>query len=59
MSLESAFAALAGLVFLGEMLGGIELFGCALVFAAVTLSQVPTFIENTRRRNALREAAMK
>ena len=59
MSLESAFAALAGLVFLGEMLGGIELFGCALVFAAVILSQVPTFIENTRRRNALREAAMK
>ena len=59
MSLESVFAALAGLVFLGEMLGPIELFGCALVFVAVILSQVPSFIENAQTRKKLREQAAK
>lgn len=50
MSLESVFAALAGLVFLGEVLGAIELFGCALVFAATIMAQVPSFIENAKSK---------
>lgn len=53
MSLESVFAALAGLVFLGEMLGAVELFGCALVFAAVIMAQVPSFIENAQAKKRL------
>lgn len=50
MSLEAVFAALAGLLFLGEALGGIELFGCMLVFAATILAQVPSFMENAQLR---------
>lgn len=42
MSLESVFAALAGWVILGEQLSGIEIAGCALVFAAVILAQWPS-----------------
>ena len=40
MSLESVFAALAGAVF-GERLSVNEIFGCALVFAAIILAQLP------------------
>ncbi len=40
MSLESVFAALAGWLLLGENLSLKELFGCALVFAAVISAQV-------------------
>ncbi len=40
MSLESVFAALAGAVF-GERLSGNEIFGCALVFLAIILAQLP------------------
>jgi drug/metabolite transporter (DMT)-like permease len=40
MSLESVFAALAGAVF-GERLTGSEIFGCALVFLAIILAQLP------------------
>ena len=50
MSLESVFAALGGWIILGERLGAVELLGCTLVFAAVMLSQVPTFIENVRKK---------
>ena len=50
MSLESVFAALGGWVILSEALSPIELMGCALVFAAVMLAQVPDFIENARRK---------
>lgn len=39
MSLESVFAVLAGWVLLGQTLSPTELFGCALVFAGVILSQ--------------------
>lgn len=52
MSLECVFAALAGWVLLGEVLGGIELFGCALVFVAVMMAQVPSFMENARAKAA-------
>ena len=41
LSLESVFSVLAGWVILGERLSGRELFGCALVFAAVLLAQLP------------------
>lgn len=42
LSLESVFSVLAGWIILGEKLSGRELFGCALVFAAVLLVQIPT-----------------
>jgi drug/metabolite transporter (DMT)-like permease len=50
MSLESVFAALGGWLILSEALTPVELLGCALVFAAVMLAQVPDFIENARRK---------
>lgn len=41
MSLESVFAALCGWLLLHETMSASELSGCALVFAAVILSQLP------------------
>ena len=41
MSLESVFAVLGGWVLLGQILSVRELAGCALVFAAVILAQIP------------------
>ncbi len=41
LSLESVFAALSGWLLLNETLSGRELVGCALVFAAVLLAQIP------------------
>ena len=41
MSLESVIAALAGWLILKETMTGWELVGCALVFAAVIISQIP------------------
>lgn len=41
LSLESVFSVLTGWVILGERLSERELFGCALVFAAVLLAQIP------------------
>jgi drug/metabolite transporter (DMT)-like permease len=41
LSPESVFSALAGWIILGQTLSGRELFGCALVFCAVVLSQLP------------------
>ena len=41
MSLESVFAALCGWAILGESMLPKELLGCALVFAAVILAQLP------------------
>ncbi len=43
MCLESVFAVLAGWVVLGEQLLPREYLGCALVFAAVILAQIPAF----------------
>lgn len=47
MSLESVFAALAG-AFFGERLSVNEIFGCALVFLAIILAQLP--VENLFKR---------
>ena len=41
MSLESVFSVLAGWVLLGQSLSAKELFGCALVFVAIVLAQLP------------------
>lgn len=41
MSLESVFAVLAGLVLMQERLSAWELIGCAVMFAAVILAQLP------------------
>lgn len=48
MSLESVFAALAG-AFFGERLSGREIFGCALVFLAIIIAQLP-FEKLVRRK---------
>ena len=42
LSLESVFAALAGWAILGQALSLRDLFGCALVFVAVILAQLPS-----------------
>lgn len=49
MSLESVFAALAG-AFFGERLLGREIFGCALVFLAIIIAQLP-FERLVRKKN--------
>lgn len=41
LSLESVFSVLAGAVILGDRLSGREYMGCALMFAAVVLAQIP------------------
>lgn len=41
LSLESVFSVLAGWVILGQALSPKELFGCALMFAAIILVQLP------------------
>lgn len=41
MSLESVFSVLAGWLLLDQSLSARELFGCALVFAAILLAQLP------------------
>ena len=50
MSLESVFAALGGWLILSEVLSPVEIGGCALVFAAVILSQVPDFLKARRAK---------
>lgn len=42
MSLESVFAVIAGAIILHETMSGRELFGCAVIFAAVILAQLPS-----------------
>lgn len=41
MSLESVFAVIAGALLLGERMSGRELAGCAVMFAAIVLVQLP------------------
>ena len=49
MSLESVVAAITGWLILKESMTLWELLGCALVFCAVVLSQIPTKYLNKRR----------
>ena len=49
MSLESVVAAITGWLILKESMTLWELLGCALVFCAVVLSQIPTKCLNKRR----------
>jgi drug/metabolite transporter (DMT)-like permease len=48
MSLESVFAVIFGVMILGETMTSWEILGCALVFAAVILSQVPIKSKNKK-----------
>ena len=41
MSLESVFSVVAGWIILNEKMGPRELFGCALMFVAIVLAQIP------------------
>lgn len=45
MSLESVFAALGGVIISGNMLSVNEVVGCALVFVAIIVAQIPEFIK--------------
>lgn len=42
MSLESVFSVIAGWLILGEKMGGRQLAGCGLIFAAILLAQIPS-----------------
>jgi drug/metabolite transporter (DMT)-like permease len=42
LSLESVFAALSGMVLLGESMTVKELLGCVIIFAAIIIAQLPT-----------------
>lgn len=41
LSLESVFAAISGFLFLHQVLSAREIFGCALIFLAIIISQLP------------------
>jgi drug/metabolite transporter (DMT)-like permease len=48
MSLEAVFAVLAGALLLGERMSGREALGCALMFAAILLVQLPDLRKKQR-----------
>ncbi len=50
MSLESVFSVLAGWIILHQTLSARELGGCALLFAAILLAQVPVGRKRDRRK---------
>ena len=50
MSLESVFAVIAGAFLLNEVMSGRELLGCAVIFAAVILAQLPSKEERMEKR---------
>ena len=41
MSMESVFAVLSGLIFLGEIMSGREVLGCCIMFFAFLVAQIP------------------
>lgn len=51
MSLESVFAVLAGIVVLGQIPSFKEGLGCALMFGAIVLAQLPERAGNTATKN--------
>ena len=50
MSLESVFAALGGWLILNNTLSAREFFGCALMFIAILLAQLPPFPKEKKRK---------
>ena len=48
MSMESVFAALAGWMIAGNALSVREIIGCALVFAAILIAQLPELLQNKK-----------
>lgn len=55
LSMESVVSMLAGWVILGQALNRRELLGCALVFGAVILVQLPDRKKKKRRKNMFRK----
>ena len=57
MCLESVFSALFGWVILGEVMTGRELFGCACVFLAAVLSELPlkSLVRRARGHDSLKK----
>ena len=53
LSLESCFSVLGGFLFLGETLSVRELLGCALMFAAIVLAQMPGKKSKAERENCV------
>lgn len=41
MSMESVFAAVSGVLFLGEIMSGREVWGCVIMFCAFIIAQIP------------------
>lgn len=50
MCMESVFAVLAAMVLLGDMLSGREIFGCVVMFVAITLPQIVTIVKERKNR---------
>ena len=50
MSLESVFAALAGWVLLNQKFSSREMLGCAIMFAAIVLAQLPDLIAAAKKK---------
>ena len=50
-SFESVFAAIGGWLVLGERLSSRELIGCAIMFAAVIMAQVPEFFKDKKLKS--------
>ena len=55
MSLESVFAALGGWIISGNTLTLREFAGCALVFVAIIVAQIPQFFERKKAKSAKNE----
>ncbi|XME04155.1 DMT family transporter [Lachnospiraceae bacterium C1.1] len=53
MSLEAVFAAFFGWMILGERLNLRELAGCALVFTAIILSQLPAAVKKLKHKTGI------
>lgn len=56
MSLESVFAVICGALFLGEMMSGRELAGCAIMFTAFIITQLPEIMAKPEDEDSATEA---
>jgi drug/metabolite transporter (DMT)-like permease len=50
MCMESVFAVLAAMVLLGDVMSGREIFGCVVMFVAITLPQIVTIVKERKNR---------